>query len=32
MACNSLNKGSLNLFRHPKWSSIIYENHILTHF
>ena len=24
MACNGLKKGSFHLFRHPKWSSIIF--------
>ena len=25
MACNGLKRGSLHLFRHPKWSKIIFE-------
>ena len=33
MACNGLNKRSFHLFRHPKWSRIIFEkNTFLTHF
>ena len=29
MACNGLKRGSFHLFRHPKWSRIIFEK---THF
>ena len=36
MACNGLKKGSIHLFRHPKWYGIILEKQIfdlfLTHF
>ena len=38
MACNGLKMGSFHLFRHPKWSRIIFEkihfwkNPFLTHF
>ena len=36
MACYGLQKGSLHLFRHPKWSRIIFGKHCFdpfwTHF
>ena len=37
MACSGLKMGSFHLFRHPKWSRIIFGknpflNHFLTHF
>ena len=33
MACNGLKMGPFYLFRHPKWSTIIFWKHILfTHF
>ena len=31
MACNGLKMGSFHLFRHPKWSRIIFDP-FLTHF
>ena len=32
MACNGLKKGPFHLFRHPKWSRIILEKHIVDPF
>ena len=32
MACNELKMGSFHLFRHPKWSRIIFGKHIFDPF